>query len=93
MSTEKTLLENHSQPSCLGAVMHRFIGMAVDLSDEAKRHLCVDEEEELNEYLPCKAYETDEIALVDGSRLIWLEYSPENVAHYVHRSMLVLNGA
>ena len=73
--------------------MPRFIGMAVDLSDEAKRHLCVDEEEELNEYLPCKAYETDEIALVDGSRLIWLEGSPENVAHYVHRDMLVLNEA
>lgn len=87
--------ENLNNPqtanSDLGAVMPRFIGMAVDLSDEAKKHLCVDEEEELNDYLPCRVYETDEIALVDGSRLIWLEDSPKNVAHYVHRSMLVIN--
>jgi hypothetical protein len=86
-------MSEENREFCKPAVMPRFIGMAVDLSDEAKSHLCVDDEEELNEYLPCRAYETDEISLVDGSRLIWLEGSPENVAHYVHRDMLVLNEA
>lgn len=67
---------------------HEFIGKAVTLSKYADEHLGRDEAEDIEKYLPCRAYYSG-IDGEDGGRIIRLE----GMVHYedfVHEDFLVI---
>ena len=72
--------------------MERYLGIATELSPMAIRNLCEDEIEDMKQYLPCEAFESDEIAIVDDSYLVKFEGMTER-EEYIHIDMLIINGA
>lgn len=84
--SKKTEVKQCTIPS----VMPRFLGIATELSPMAIRHLCVDDIDALEQYLPCEAFASDEIANVDDSYLVKFEDMTQR-EEYVHIDMLIIN--
>ena len=77
----------------IGCVMPLFIGIATELSKEGRMSLDIDDRTMIEAFLPCNVYETEIIAQVDGSKLLWLEGSPQKKEFYVHKMFLSINEA
>ncbi|MHA2364734.1 MAG: hypothetical protein ACXAC7_12330 [Candidatus Hodarchaeales archaeon] len=74
------------------SVMPRFLGIATKLSPMAKRNLPEHEIEDIEQHLPCEAFESDEKSNVDNTYLVKFEGMTQR-EEYIHKDMLIINGA
>ena len=65
------------------------LGTAVSLSLMAERNLCVEEYEELEQYIPGEVFESNVKANVDGSYLVKFNGMTKK-EEYLHRDMLII---
>jgi hypothetical protein len=68
-------------------ITERSIGRAVDLTEEGRSSLSIDDIEEIESYLPCEAFETEYLSLEDESKLIRFK-GITNPKNFIHKDFL-----